>query len=60
MLPERFFTPFRMTTHGVVIARRAMPDVAISVARDVILSAVKDPLTGNAFCIYRYIATSLR
>ena len=26
----------------------------------VILSAAKDPLVSNVFCIYRYIATSLR
>ena len=30
-----------------------MPDVAISVARDVILSAAKDLLVSNVFCIYR-------
>ena len=27
---------------------------------DVILSAAKDPLVSNVFCIYKYIATSLR
>ena len=53
MLPERFFTSFRMTTHGVVIARRTMPDVAIYVALEVILSIAKDPLVSNVFCIYR-------